>query len=487
VTADGYWYYWNGTAWTQGATYQSTGITDGSITPEKVSAAYLKTYKNIAYQNGGYLVPSYSGSTSPTYIGSMGNYNNLPAGNYLVYVDFSLSGADLLNATFNPMLFDGTNIKLPATNVQTPAYANAADKTHFIAYGIVNIAVAGNFRTGIYVSNMNTGRTNTLTMNVNKLYVIAMDIVNQDVINNINFFADSLTYAPVISLPDMAQNKKDIASLKQSVPSFSPIMAFGDSMTGATTGWVNQLSVNYGVNIQNRGIGGQTAGQIATRQGGLPLIVQPFTIPADTSEVPVTVNETPYANQSGYEGINPVYINGIQGTLKNATNTSGGFTFKRNAAGTQTQITRPTVVITDNMKTYRQNPMIIWVGTNGDYDDSSRTSDKIIEIIDYMLDYGECKKYLIIGLTTDTIYNIPAINTDLAKKYGRRFLDLRSYLIQYGLSDMGITATADDTSRIAANNVPSSLKSDDTHLTSACQQQMVAPLVYKKLQELYMI
>jgi len=37
VTADGNWYYWNGTAWTAGGTYQSTGIADGSITPNKLS------------------------------------------------------------------------------------------------------------------------------------------------------------------------------------------------------------------------------------------------------------------------------------------------------------------------------------------------------------------------------------------------------------------------------------------------------------------
>lgn len=33
VTADGKWYYWNGTAWTAGGTYQATGIADKSITP----------------------------------------------------------------------------------------------------------------------------------------------------------------------------------------------------------------------------------------------------------------------------------------------------------------------------------------------------------------------------------------------------------------------------------------------------------------------
>lgn len=37
VIADGNWYYWDGSAWTAGGTYQSTGIADGSITPVKLS------------------------------------------------------------------------------------------------------------------------------------------------------------------------------------------------------------------------------------------------------------------------------------------------------------------------------------------------------------------------------------------------------------------------------------------------------------------
>lgn len=35
VTADGNWYYWNGSAWTSGGTYQSTGIVDNSVTTAK--------------------------------------------------------------------------------------------------------------------------------------------------------------------------------------------------------------------------------------------------------------------------------------------------------------------------------------------------------------------------------------------------------------------------------------------------------------------
>ena len=43
-TTDGKWYYYNGTTWTAGGTYQSTGISDGSITLDKLSDDQLKHY-----------------------------------------------------------------------------------------------------------------------------------------------------------------------------------------------------------------------------------------------------------------------------------------------------------------------------------------------------------------------------------------------------------------------------------------------------------
>jgi hypothetical protein len=37
VTADGKWYYWSGSAWTAGGTYQSTGVGDRTLTKDKIS------------------------------------------------------------------------------------------------------------------------------------------------------------------------------------------------------------------------------------------------------------------------------------------------------------------------------------------------------------------------------------------------------------------------------------------------------------------
>ena len=46
VTADGKWYYWNGSAWTAGGTYQSTGIADESVKKEALSLLIQDTLQN---------------------------------------------------------------------------------------------------------------------------------------------------------------------------------------------------------------------------------------------------------------------------------------------------------------------------------------------------------------------------------------------------------------------------------------------------------
>jgi lysophospholipase L1-like esterase len=52
VTADGKWYYWNGTAWTAGGVYQATSIGIGEITPTKTNFLPTKpTTRNLYNPN----------------------------------------------------------------------------------------------------------------------------------------------------------------------------------------------------------------------------------------------------------------------------------------------------------------------------------------------------------------------------------------------------------------------------------------------------
>lgn len=46
VTSDGGWYYWNGTTWTKGGTYQSTSVADNSIALSKIDSEFYNAVNN---------------------------------------------------------------------------------------------------------------------------------------------------------------------------------------------------------------------------------------------------------------------------------------------------------------------------------------------------------------------------------------------------------------------------------------------------------
>lgn len=59
VTADGKWYYWNGSAWTAGGTYQSTGLSTGSVTPSTTSFSITTTGVNKFNKNDANVILGY--------------------------------------------------------------------------------------------------------------------------------------------------------------------------------------------------------------------------------------------------------------------------------------------------------------------------------------------------------------------------------------------------------------------------------------------
>lgn len=77
ITADGNWYFWDGTEWVSGGTYQSTGIAKGSITPKEIS-----------------FIPAYG-------LPSLNLFDKdaVEAGYYVNYLDGGLVGVNGVNAS----------------------------------------------------------------------------------------------------------------------------------------------------------------------------------------------------------------------------------------------------------------------------------------------------------------------------------------------------------------------------------------------------
>jgi hypothetical protein len=70
------------------------------------------------------------------------------------------------------------------------------------------------------------------------------------------------------------------------------------------------------------------------------------------------------------------------------------------------------------------------------------------------------KRYLVVG-------TIQAVEDQLSATYGRRFTDLRGWLISDGLTAVGVTATPTDIAAVRAGKIPPSLLSDEIHFTQA--------------------
>lgn len=291
------------------------------------------------------------------------------------------------------------------------------------------------------------------------------------------------------------------------------ISAFGDSLTQLATpgeGYVarlEQLLTGQNFTIKNYGIGGEGSDEILARQGGYPAIVNPFTIPASGSAI-ITFKSTAIGRVIGSTissdplyGINPVTINGIQGTIDKDSN--GNTIFTRSTSGSAVTIKRSTPVFPYSMLTTSSDLQIIWMGTNGGWYDLNGTSDVDVLVKQHklMIDYMKKanKQYLIIGLhVLQTWIENSVTFADMEKKmqetFGRKYINIREYITTpiksgstitscYGLDDLGLTATSEDLSAIAAGKVPPTLMYDTIHFNNY-GYTIVGNLVYERGKEL---
>ena len=124
--------------------------------------------------------------------------------------------------------------------------------------------------------------------------------------------------------------------------------------------------------------------------------------------------------------------------------------------------------------------IIIEIGSNGGWDNDYAT---LISQYWAMIDYAGCEDYLILGDTDDPgtsegdLWQLPfdeldedVVETDweiaLQEEFGDRFINVRTYLIDKGLSVCGLNATRQDLEDAELGCISQQLRSDWTHLNS---------------------
>lgn len=271
---------------------------------------------------------------------------------------------------------------------------------------------------------------------------------------------------------------------------------WGDSLTQAGTIRTRLIQLlPAGTSVINEGIGGQTAPQIAARQGGevAAVTVTDNVIPASG---PVTITDAPIKFLYGYAGPNNKQnatsrtgtLAGVPGTVSMAAVPEFGtetYIFTRAQSGTAVGCPAGTPFIFDNALAARGNTQILWTGRNNPYLDVVDATKKMVAYLS-----PHTKRFLVLSTTTatnetagtSTYTRIMAINAEQKAIWGDRFVDIRQHLVDNGLALAGITPTQADLDAIAGDTIPPSLmNTNDTIHFNAAGQTVIADKIYERM------
>jgi hypothetical protein len=265
------------------------------------------------------------------------------------------------------------------------------------------------------------------------------------------------------------------------------VMVLGDSQTQRgyfSNAFKSLYSANNTGNVEVYGYGSETSTAIAEAQGGLSLYVKPFTIPSDTTPTEIAL----YSDADG------AVVRYTQNNIGFTGITVGGVVGNITCANMKNYFTRSTSVdpvVIDRPERVKSNyygnvgrTLVIEVGTNDSYGENSTVADKLKSVIDSIINHNNSDKYIVLGLTSKAYNsNVGEINVELSKHFGEHFLDIRTYLLDYGLADAGITPTEEDKRAISGGEIPPSLLDDIVHFNSVCGG-VIANRLYKKGKEL---
>lgn len=245
------------------------------------------------------------------------------------------------------------------------------------------------------------------------------------------------------------------------------IICWGDSLTVSLdekSAFPDILRGLSGCEVINYGVEAENTSMIAMREGGMRVNVKATVIPAEPSLIPVFLrtenNGHVFFLDNGDGGVNPCSISGIEGELQKL---NGSYYFIRSKKGERVAIEDNTQFKTHGITDSKEGDiLVIFAGTN-DLPDSN-TVRNIISLERKMLEAAKCDKYIIVGLTyAGGIPEIDAVNEAMDKEFGDHFVDIRKYMLNYGLADAGITPSDQDKADIRKGEIPSALRSDYVH------------------------
>lgn len=275
--------------------------------------------------------------------------------------------------------------------------------------------------------------------------------------------------------------------IKESLPVVS---CWGDSLTAGVGGegvtYPKVLSQLSKLAVYNYGVGGESSKSIAIRQGAIAVYTKELIIPKDIKDVEISLYDEQGDNiklgVQGDSGLNPCEINSVIGKII-YNNEDGKMYFRREQSGEEVHVESGTKLITSGSKDKDSSDiLVIFSGSN----DGIKISniEYTIEIQKKMINYSGIEKYIVIGLTSkNAINDVEQVNEVLKQEYGDKFIDVRKYILENGLAEVGIETTEQDKIDIKNGEIPSSLRIDSIHGNSNFYK-LIGNKVYEKIIEL---
>ena len=272
------------------------------------------------------------------------------------------------------------------------------------------------------------------------------------------------------------------------------VSAIGDSLTAGFYGGVGgvtadaypaklQTLVPAGVTVYNIGVSGYTVDEEAVRVGALPvpLTVSGGSIPT-TGPVTVTTTAVIGWRPTGTSRTIPGTLAGVAGTLTRVDSDTS-FTFTRTTDGAAVPVSGSPVFVPDYAG-HAGDTAIILLGRNdvtysvkgADVSVADHVAKGIARIVNWLT--PNVKQVLVVSTTTTTAETsgtsgyatVLDINARLRAAYPTRFLELRTYLVQQAIYDLGLTPTTADNTAMTGDTLPPSIMdggTDNTHWSKA--------------------
>lgn len=263
------------------------------------------------------------------------------------------------------------------------------------------------------------------------------------------------------------------------------------------------LSNGYVNKVFNCGIGGENFQNILVRQGAFSFYLKnDVTLPSDKSAVivetitnyildrnfcnswygdnsyfPLLMQGEVGRGSADIKTVNPIYVRGIKCKMTfvgTAENGSIKLQLDEDLGGDLEIKAGTTISLAGNKLHY--DIVVFSIGTNDGWTvktdntfDAEKSADNYIAMIDEAISYANTERFVVCSpyggeaLRVAGVEGLEYLENRLLKKYGKRFFNWRKYLITYGLSDAGLTPTAEDLEDISSGVCPRSLLSDSLH------------------------